>query len=990
MRNKILFIPPYLGTRLISKMLAIMLSVFVFERAAIAQVVNVPGPVTNLSALIAPNGPLNVAVQTNTTINLCGTLNIDVSAYDFQDCVFNLCPGAQIVVLPERRLTLSGTLVRGEPNGTDLWHRILVRGTARLNCRPTGTSNTEIRDAQFGIELEHQARLSVDRTLFENNWIGIFTRRNAAPNESALNKNVDVFEFNGNRFRQTAPLRGHTNWANDDVQISNASASVFSPNQRAFAGVCGWNTYLILLTSDQTQPLPNIFENMDNGIVSNIGLLEVENAEFFNIRYFSFGTAPNDNLVNNTRGMAVFSDGAGVVGTKVALLSRLHPSGTHLRVNMESVSTGLRAQRTRDIFVQNARITNVPTAALPGGITVNLATFGTAINLGPNNFVSGSGSLQVLASRIENAERLGINLANIANSQQIRVEDNFVQVNASNNINRGGIIMNTLAGSPNPFLASIKRDTVTIGGGMHGIRATNSSNLWISENIVHMNNLATTAAINGIEAEASNDCFVTCNSVTGNTPAPNGANPKAAVRIAAINNGRVSCNTSNDFQYGIFAQSQTNNIPLKGNTMENHDVGLFLDNSAIGPQPHHGNLWTGTYLTVGASNSGIGTLSPFEVNQTVAPILPPGVTLGPWFQVTPGTPYECPRIGSSSALDCATIADLRPEELGAGDYLAATGDIPFENYTEPLNAQVDRGLLDKLEAYPELAPEGSIMDAFRDAQLATEEGNLAAVARETDTLNRTEPALRAALGELHAQLGAHNDEVRTLSLAAANAANDEAAQNALLQQLGLARQNVQNLLAQMAALESALSAFAQTEIQALAAQNSSTAPNEIWAANEKTVNELRLLVAQTGEADFSAAQLQALYNIAEQCPIIGGPSVYRARSLYALAGQDETFVDNCPPTAQQRAAETADAPAKALLLPNPATTEFALRLAEAPTENLAVEIFDALGNRALATELMPGQPLLIVHTHQLPAGAYWVRASSASGQIFAGRIAIIK
>ena len=63
--------------------------------------------------------------------------------------------------------------------------------------------------------------------------------------------------------------------------------------------------------------------------------------------------------------------------------------------------------------------------------------------------------------------------------------------------------------------------------------------------------------------------------------------------------------------------------------------------------------------------------------------------------------------------------------------------------------------------------------------------------------------------------------------------------------------------------------------------------------NAKAVNEIYLnTIAVTGKnLTFDAAQAATLWDIASQCPLLGGNPVYQARSLYTMIAVDVDFDD---------------------------------------------------------------------------------------------------
>lgn len=122
---------------------------------------------TNISGL-----PLS---HNDTLLNTClainGTLFIDT---DFS--VFNgeirMQPGAQIIVKNEAHFTIKNVNANGGIHGCEqMWKGIYVEPGAALTVL-----HTQIRDADYGIEVINGASLSVQENRFEDNFIGIYAR----------------------------------------------------------------------------------------------------------------------------------------------------------------------------------------------------------------------------------------------------------------------------------------------------------------------------------------------------------------------------------------------------------------------------------------------------------------------------------------------------------------------------------------------------------------------------------------------------------------------------------------------------------------------------------------------------------------------------------------------------------------------------------------------------------------------------------------------
>ena len=73
-------------------------------------------------------------------------------------------------------------------------------------------------------------------------------------------------------------------------------------------------------------------------------------------------------------------------------------------------------------------------------------------------------------------------------------------------------------------------------------------------------------------------------------------------------------------------------------------------------------------------------------------------------------------------------------------------------------------------------------------------------------------------------------------------------------------------------------------IGSVKAANATVGTSETIEQNEKQVNNVYLSTIAKSIDGFTADQVSALFDIANQCPMVGGNAVYRARALYALIG----------------------------------------------------------------------------------------------------------
>jgi hypothetical protein len=105
-------------------------------------------------------------------------------------------------------------------------------------------------------------------------------------------------------------------------------------------------------------------------------------------------------------------------------------------------------------------------------------------------------------------------------------------------------------------------------------------------------------------------------------------------------------------------------------------------------------------------------------------------------------------------------------------------------------------------------------------------------------------------------------------------------------------------------------------------QNDQINNNSTFEQNERTINDIYLHTAGLNKPTEVGQFAGAILNVASQCPLSGGPAVYRARSLYFLVDPFMSYDDanNCLQQGYLYR-KGISARAKSYLYPNPASNE---------------------------------------------------------------------
>lgn len=215
---------------------------------------------------------------------------------------------------------------------------------------------------------------------------------------------------------------------------------------------------------------------------------------------------------------------------------------------------------------------------------------------------------------------------------------------------------------------------------------------------------------------------------------------------------------------------------------------------------------------------------------------------------------------------------------------------------------------------------------------------------------------------------------------------------ALLGTLGGLQQSLNELVTlNNQALEQAASGKSLTADE-VKATNEGIGTGELIEGNEKLVKAIYLSTLAKDIDEFSTDEAAQLFDIANQCPMVGGNAVYRARSLYALIDDDVDFDDPTLCLAHGilvRSMEQADT-RTVQVMPNPAADGATLvyQLTEGSTGTLLMH--DAVGKEVLRLALNSGMQRFYFSTATLAPGAYHYLVLEGQAKLGEGKLTIVR
>ncbi len=142
------------------------------------------------------------------------------------------------------------------------------------------------------------------------------------------------------------------------------------------------------------------------------------------------------------------------------------------------------------------------------------------------------------------------------------------------------------------------------------------------------------------------------------------------------------------------------------------------------------------------------------------------------------------------------------------------------------------------------------------------------------------------------------------------------------------------------------------EVQILNSINLENGGIKVYEQNESLINDVYLNSLAVGETDNIVDNAATILNVASQCPIAGGPAVYRARALYFLIDPEMEYNDEV--TCLQagylyKIAKSINGKSK--LYPNPATHD--ITVVYNISKKSTLKIIDGIGKTIKDFELDP-------------------------------------
>lgn len=516
----------------------------------------------------------------------------------------------------------------------------------------------------------------------------------------------------------------------------------------------------------------------------------------------------------------------------------------------------------------------------------------------------------------------------------------------------------------------VRENFIDMVKGRSGIIATGPIDFVADDNYIHMGHPNNRF---GILMEDTHYATVQDNTIEGVTL---GGSFQEGIVVKSSPFSMISCNYTDSTRIGLRFSGASINTNVVGNTMGEHRIGLYYRGEAVvtdtaftGDQYGGGNEWIGSYPTAGARHD--GEVSQIELSRYFMHVFltsgsvyaPPSISLPnastEWFLFDP----------EAEPQNCATIL-AQPENsyfVSGGSRQLAQGEVSAGYFTDQVvyNAQsqlYESLLLDGAQSWQS----NPTLDSFYQAVTSSSIGTYHYL--EDQIHNWLLPG-----GQLHHDMVALDAHVRQglethRQLRSQLAVSSGADSIALYQTVRSKGREVDSLFGVRQSLEIIYDSVVVAQAQQIRQINSGASATEVFEVNTRSLNDIYLSGIING--GYTTAEKNELHQIANQCPLLGGPAVYRSRALLS----DTLLYDDTYTCAQQglqyrMAQEEISRPREDILLtPNPADRYTAV-VAPESQQVTRVELYDA-GGRRVADQWLQSNEVNVSH---LSAGLYICR-----------------
>jgi len=896
----------------------------------------------------------------NNIVLINGTFTVNSNFY------FTLChniilgPGAVINVLPGDTLFIGDSEIY---SCSDMSKGIHLEAGSGLRM-----ISSTVKDAQFGVEVLDDVYLDIDGSTFNKDYVGIYFHGTSS------GRIIGNYEISNTQFDCIGSLK--------DPYFNQSP----TPQSRSFAGIqAEWVDYLPVGTSDSNTYLA--FNNMNFGIYALNSNLSVAKSKFKNIE--GFDSYATDNVI-----------GTGILnsGHNGAYFLTMIGSDDPTIFDFENCYNGI---FTNEIEVN---LTKINMANCDIGFNIN-----SSLNK----------SVYISQNRMD-CNRHGVRLWNNQGAKELIVQNNIInggtrpqQLKGFTAVACGVSVLEMNKHNP---MSIIRNNNISLGNySLYGIHMNGADEYLIDHNVVQLNN-GTSFNKTGICLQGSNSGTISCNDVLGTrSNVTMDLTTESAMRIESSKSNMVNCNAMTNMSYGIRVTGpcrgllSTNGSVIRANDFGRHFTALNYSGSAdLEAQDLKGNAWfedtafhypgwgAKNFNTINAANDQYTYDQNLPISSNGRWNRPDSLLIDPdfWFDRRNQFDENCDFTSHGEKIHRgACIVDVSG---GGGEDLqrlilialdsVSTTEFDYEN-----RAKLRQDLYELLLEVPEYLDSSIVLSDFFISMAGSAIQGLAELDLNMDHLISTQLSLYSMIEynslEIYTKtklLEELNEQLKSEEL------KEEEKDSILSVQTNLI-ENIQYLIGYN---QNAMDAFLLSlnySMEDLIAQNEAISTNGIYLQNHTSIKSINLsLLSQSDQEAYLLTQSEQIREVADQCPLTGGPAVYRARSLYARIFPDHAYEDELECLQGGYAYRTkSEKVGNSFVFPNPAKNEITIRYSY---ENVnTVEVLNAIGIVISNFPLEANRNEIKINTENWLGGIYFYRILDFEGNIInVNRFVILK
>ena len=494
----------------------------------------------------------------------------------------------------------------------------------------------------------------------------------------------------------------------------------------------------------------------------------------------------------------------------------------------------------------------------------------------------------------------------------------------------------------------INNNSIYLDGASNGILMLNTFKPVLKHNYIEQNG---TSVVQGITALGCDSTYLTCNQVRAmditNTVSK-------GIYFSISQNGTIACNFIDTTATGIFIGGNCAGTQLKGNTMRNNMLGLYINNVGItGVQSNNGNKFIDYRDTIGAYNANLQLLglpsSEFDLKNGTAigsiyyPIL--AQQNNGWFVPSlPNNPYQC-------GTTCYDMLDEPNNEILYR--IIADDSILTEEFIPESQSMARQYLFEVLQNNPDIRESDTLFQNFYTLMLDEAEGQLKEVERNFERYGKMDSTFIPMLNNIDSLVNVYNyykeyfDEMRdSIEHLGMNADSLKEAWYVQIENLDITRANI----------VMQHNAFITGEMYEGELTNNIIQPQEVPEYNSARMNEIFMILEDGNYSNIDEYHAELL-SIANECPYYGGEAVYRARAMLYLINDTLQYNDdaNCLLYGFYKTGvtdSTLTTSERIEVKPNPASDYVSIEVGCKENDMYVADIINATGQKVLTKTLI--------------------------------------